>query len=50
MGLNLVCHTKRITLMVCQNKVLRRISVPKEKEVMGGGWRKLHNMELHNFY
>jgi hypothetical protein len=29
--------------------VLRRISGPKRDEVRGG-WRKLHNEELHNLY
>jgi hypothetical protein len=29
--------------------VLRRIFGPKTDEVTGG-WRKLHNEELHNFY
>jgi hypothetical protein len=29
--------------------VLRRISGPKRDEVTGG-WRKLHNEELHNLY
>jgi hypothetical protein len=29
--------------------VLRRIFGPKRNEVTGG-WRKLHNEELHNFY
>jgi hypothetical protein len=29
--------------------VLRRISGPKREEVTGG-WRKVHNAELHNFY
>jgi hypothetical protein len=29
--------------------VLRRIFGPKRDEVTGG-WRKLHNEELHNFY
>jgi hypothetical protein len=28
---------------------LRRIFGPKRDEVTGG-WRKLHNEELHNFY
>jgi hypothetical protein len=28
---------------------LRRISGPKRDEVTGG-WRKLHNEELHNLY
>jgi hypothetical protein len=29
--------------------VLRRIFRPKKDEAMGG-WRKLHNEELHNLY
>jgi hypothetical protein len=29
--------------------VLRRIFGPKRDEMMGG-WRKLHNEELHNLY
>jgi hypothetical protein len=29
--------------------VLRRIFGPKRKEV-AGGWRRLHNEELHKFY
>jgi hypothetical protein len=29
--------------------VLRRILGPKRDDVTGG-WRKLHNEELHNFY
>jgi hypothetical protein len=29
--------------------VLRRIFIPKRDEVTGG-WRKLHNEEIHNFY
>jgi hypothetical protein len=32
-----------------QNRVLRRIFGIKRKEVVGG-WRKLHNEELHNLY
>jgi hypothetical protein len=31
------------------NRVLRRIFGPKRDEVTGG-WRKLHNEELHNLY
>jgi hypothetical protein len=31
------------------NRVLRKISGPKRDEVTGG-WRKLHNEELHNLY
>jgi hypothetical protein len=36
-------------LRVFQNRVLRRISGPKRDE-MTGGWRKLHNEEVHNLY
>jgi hypothetical protein len=36
-------------LRVFENRVLRRISGPKRDEVTGG-WRKLHNEELHNLY
>jgi hypothetical protein len=32
---------------VFENRVLRRILGPKRDEVTGG-WRKLHNEELHN--
>jgi hypothetical protein len=32
-----------------ENRVLRRIFGPKRDEVTGG-WRKLHNEELRNFY
>jgi hypothetical protein len=32
-----------------ENKVLRRIFGPKRDEVTGG-WRKLHNGELHDLY
>jgi hypothetical protein len=32
-----------------ENRVLRRIFGPKRNEVTGG-WRKLHNEELHNLY
>jgi hypothetical protein len=35
--------------MVFENRVLRRIFGPKRDEVKGG-WRKLHNEELHNLY
>jgi hypothetical protein len=34
-------------LRVFENKVLRRIFGPKRDEVTGG-WRKLHNEELHD--
>jgi hypothetical protein len=33
-------------LKVCENGVLRRIFEPKREEVVGG-WRRLHNEELH---
>jgi hypothetical protein len=36
-------------LRVFENTVLRRIFGPKRDEVTGG-WRKLHNEELHNLY
>jgi hypothetical protein len=35
--------------MVFENRVLRRIFVPKRNEVTGE-WRKLHNEELHDLY
>jgi hypothetical protein len=34
---------------VFENRVLRRIFGPKGDEETGG-WRKLHNEELHNLY
>jgi hypothetical protein len=34
---------------VFENRALRRIFGPKRDEVIGG-WRKLHNEELHNLY
>jgi hypothetical protein len=37
------------TLRVFENRVLRRIFGPKREEV-AGGWRRLHNEELHNLY
>jgi hypothetical protein len=49
------CETLSLTLReeqrlrVFENRVLRRISGPKRDEVTGG-WRKLHNEELHNLY
>jgi hypothetical protein len=36
-------------LRVFVKRVLRRIFGPKRDEVMGG-WRKLHNEELHSLY
>jgi hypothetical protein len=34
---------------IYENGVLRRTCAPKGDEVTGG-WRKLHNEELHNVY
>jgi len=36
-------------LRVFENRVLRRIFAPKREEV-AGGWRRLHNEGLHDFY
>jgi hypothetical protein len=36
-------------LRVFENRVLRRIFGSKMEEVVGG-WRRLHNEELHNLY
>jgi hypothetical protein len=47
------CETWSLTLRekhrlrVFENRVLRGIFGPKRDEVIGG-WRKLHNEELHN--
>jgi hypothetical protein len=49
------CETWSLTLReehrlrVFENRLLRRIFVPKRDEVMGE-WRKLHNKELHDLY
>jgi hypothetical protein len=49
------CETWSLTLReehrlrVFENRVLRRVFGPKRDEVTGG-WRKLHNEELHNLY
>jgi hypothetical protein len=49
------CETWSLTarvehkLRVFENRVLRRIIGPKRDGVTGG-WRKLHNEELHNLY
>jgi hypothetical protein len=49
------CETWSLTvreehkLRVFENRVLRRIFEPKRDGVTGG-WRKLHNEELHNLY
>jgi hypothetical protein len=36
-------------MRVSENRVLRRIFGPKGEEV-AGGWRRLHNEELHDLY
>jgi hypothetical protein len=36
-------------LRMSENRMLRRIFGPKKEEV-AGGWRRLHNEELHNLY
>jgi hypothetical protein len=41
--------TEEHSLRVSENRVLRRIFGPKRNEVTGG-WRKLRNEGLHNFY
>jgi hypothetical protein len=49
------CETWSLTLKeehrlrVLENRVLRRILGPKRDEMIGG-WRKIHNEELHNLY
>jgi len=40
---------KECRLRVFENRVLRRIFVPKRSEVIGK-WRKLHNEELNDLY
>jgi hypothetical protein len=40
---------KERSLVVFVNRVLRRIFGPRRDEVTGG-WRKLHNDELHSVY
>jgi hypothetical protein len=37
-------------LKAFENRVLRRIFGPKKEELVGGGWRMLHNEVLHNSY
>jgi hypothetical protein len=39
----------KIRLRVFENRVLRRIFGPMREEVEGG-WRTLHNEELHDLY
>jgi hypothetical protein len=35
---------------VFEIRTLRRVFGPKRKEEVAGGWRRLHNEELHNLY
>jgi hypothetical protein len=42
-------RTKTVLYGVYENRVQRRIFGPKREEV-AGGWRRLHNEELHNLY
>jgi hypothetical protein len=42
------CETWSLTKRE-ENRMLRRIFGPKMEEV-AGGWRRLHNEELHNLY
>jgi hypothetical protein len=50
-----VCETWSLALReehrlrVTENWVLRRIFGP-QREKVAGGWRRLHNEELHNLY
>jgi hypothetical protein len=45
-----VCHIREeYRLRAFENRVLRRIFRSKRDEVIGG-WGKLHNEELHNWY
>jgi hypothetical protein len=49
------CETGSLTLReehrlrLFENRMLRRIFGPKRDKV-AGGWRKVHNEELHNLY
>jgi hypothetical protein len=44
-----VTHVKGKRLRVYENRVLRRIFGTKREEV-AGGWKRLHNEELHKLY
>jgi hypothetical protein len=45
----MVLNITSIGLSVFENRVLGRISGPKRDEI-AGGYRKLHNYELHDVY
>jgi hypothetical protein len=49
LSINLKLEYTKLRLRVFENRVLRGIFGPKRDEVIGG-WRKLHNEELHNLY
>jgi hypothetical protein len=51
MGVKLGLYIKEYTcrLRVPEHRALKRIFRPNRDEVTGG-WRKLHNEELHNLY
>jgi hypothetical protein len=40
---------KEYRLRMFENRTLRRIFGP-EREELAGGWRRLHNEELHNLF
>jgi hypothetical protein len=46
---DLATCTKELIFRASENRVLRRIFGPEREEVEGG-WRRLHNEELHNLY
>jgi hypothetical protein len=46
--LKMSCSVFSLWSQVFENRVLRRIFGPKRDRVTGG-WRKLHNEELHHF-
>ena len=43
------CETWSLTLRGFENRVLRRVFVPKRDEITGE-WRKLHNEDLRDLY
>jgi len=43
------CTKKEHGLSIFEKRVLRRTYRPEREEVVGG-WRRLHNKELHNWY
>jgi hypothetical protein len=47
MGMKVCLLREEHILRVFDKRMLRRIFGPKREEV-AGGWRKLHNEELHN--